>query len=96
MNKIAIYKQALEDWKILTNKFNGLEDKSIENIKRTFVDQIECNQIFFIIKQGIVKVYLQTDNHGICNLKEPFTIETNKYIKAFISVSDIEKEISYI
>ena len=96
MNKIEIYKQALKDWRILTNKFNSLEDKSIENIKRIFADQIEFNQIFFIINQGIVKVYLQTDDCGNCNLKEPFTIETDKFIKAFISVGDIEKELSYI
>lgn len=96
MNKIEIYKQALEDWKILTNKFNGIEEKSIENIKRAFTDQIEYNQVFFIINQGIIKAYLHTDNYGNNYLQDTFVIETDKFIKAFISVGDIEKEISYI
>ena len=85
MNEIEIYKQALKDWKILTNKFNSIEDKSIENIKRTFADQIECNQIFFIIKQGIVKVYLQTDAQGNNYLTDTFNIETDNYIEPFVT-----------
>lgn len=95
MNKIELYKQALKDWKILTNKFSSIEDKSIENIKTSFANQIEYNQVFFIIKQGIVKVYLQTDNCGNSYLQDTFVIETDKFIKAFVSADDIKNEFSF-
>lgn len=95
MNKIEIYKQALKDWNILTNKFNELKDKSIESIKKSFANQVECNQVVFIIKQGIVKAYLQTDECGNNYLTDTFIIETDNFIKPFISLENIENEFSF-
>ena len=88
---IAIYESALNDWNIVINKFNSLEDKSIENIKKVFADQIECNQIFLIIVQGVIKVYLQGNDFSSYVISENFTIETDEFVSPFVTYDDIEK-----
>lgn len=90
MNKIEIYKQALKDCNMLIDKFNDLEDKSLNSIKKAFDNQIECDQIYCIIKQGIINAYLQTDTQGNNYLTDTFNIETDNYIEPFVTKKEIE------
>lgn len=85
---INIYKKALEDFKELKDKFNNIDDKKIENIKKEFADQCEDKSLFFIIKHGCIEAYLSNGT-----LEEPFTIKYKDYVQPYVTVEDIKKRI---
>ncbi len=88
---IRIYEQALEDWNVLQEKFNGIDDKSINNIKRVFADHCEERGLFFAIKHGSVEAYLSD-----CKLEEPFTIKIKDDVQPYVYVEEIKKRIELL
>lgn len=83
-----IYKQALNDWKDLQVKFNKIEDKTIENIKKEFADQCEEQGLFFTINHGCIEAYLSD-----YKLEEQFTIKYKEYVQPYVTFENINKRI---
>lgn len=85
---IRIYEQALEDWEDLQEKFDSIEDKTIENINIVFADQCEEQAVFFTIKHGCIESYVSNGS-----LEEPFSIIFKDRVQPYIYVDDIKKRI---
>ena len=73
IDMLKIYKEALNDYYTLIIKYNAVCDKSIDNLKIVFADQLENDNI----REGTVLVKL-IDYNGTGYIGSIFCIETKQ------------------
>ena len=73
IDMLKIYKEALNDYYTLMNKYNSIDDKSIDNLKLVFSDQLEDDNI----REGTVLAKL-IDRNGTGYIDSIFCIETKQ------------------
>lgn len=95
INKIEIYRQAIKDWNILIEKYNSIEDKSIENLKYVFRNQSQDNGFFYEISQGVIKAFLISEGENSV-IKEPFIIDTGNFFRSNVFLDELIEEIKNI
>ena len=88
-----VLKRALDDWERLMDKYNSIEDKSIDNLKRVFADQSDNSPVFYEIQEGIIRAFLSSDDGIIGEIKEPFVIVIDDEYYEYVYSKDIIKKL---